>query len=369
MKNLFILVLIVSLTFTFGCGGSTPPPATDKPVTVQAKPVGEAQKFSLAWSEWPGWSVFGVAHELGILDGKEGKLGTIEKKYNVDIILKEMEYDPCITVYGSGQVDAVCLTNMDTLPNCLGVKSVGILPNDTSEGGDMCIVVGIKTPADLKGKTVYGLEKSVSQYMLVRNLELNNIKESEVKWVNMDPAAAATAMQQKKPGYDAIVAWNPFCLQTLATRTDSTVLFDSSTIPGEIIDMVIVKDSSLKKKGGKEFALALLDAYYQVMDRLKDPKTEDETLKLIAEKFSNLSLEDMRKVKKGTKYIYTPEEALKFFESDKIKKTMELVVDFCVSHAVVDKKPVVKFGNEKDAGDADFRFDPTYLKEIIKTRK
>ena len=32
---------------------------------------GETPSFSLAWSEYPSWSVFGVAHELGLVDKEE----------------------------------------------------------------------------------------------------------------------------------------------------------------------------------------------------------------------------------------------------------------------------------------------------------
>ncbi len=49
--------------------------------------------LTLAWSEYPSWSVFGVADKEGILDGKEGAQGTIEKKWNVDIVLNYAEYE------------------------------------------------------------------------------------------------------------------------------------------------------------------------------------------------------------------------------------------------------------------------------------
>jgi hypothetical protein len=55
----------------------------------------------LAWSEYPSWSVFGVADKEGLLDGKEGAQGSIEKKWNVDIVLNYAEYDPCLTMYRS----------------------------------------------------------------------------------------------------------------------------------------------------------------------------------------------------------------------------------------------------------------------------
>src|SRR5947209_6488026 len=44
--------------------------------------------FKLVWSEYPSWSVFGVASELGIIDGKKGQQGALEKKWGVDIVLE-----------------------------------------------------------------------------------------------------------------------------------------------------------------------------------------------------------------------------------------------------------------------------------------
>ena len=69
--------------------------------------------FSLAWSEYPSWSVFGVAHEFGLVNGAAGKTGPIEEKYGIDLVLKEADYDGCIVMYGAAQCDAACLTNIN----------------------------------------------------------------------------------------------------------------------------------------------------------------------------------------------------------------------------------------------------------------
>src|SRR5215211_2116137 len=99
-----------------------------------------APSFSLAWSEYPSWSVFGVAHAEKLIDGAQGRQGPIEKKWNVDIVLKEAEYDPCLTKYGAAQCDAVCITTLDALNPSLTRPSVVILPTSTSAGADALIV-------------------------------------------------------------------------------------------------------------------------------------------------------------------------------------------------------------------------------------
>ena len=319
--------------------------------------------FTLAWSEYPSWSVFGVADAKGIIDGKKGKLGTVEEKWGVDIVLKQADYDTCLTMYGSGTCDAVCITNMDSLNPALGRKSVGILPTSTSVGADACIVVGIDDVTGLKGVPVRGLEKSVSEYCFVRNLELAGEKEADYEFKNMDPGAAALAMQNNGD-VKAIMVWNPFVLQTLRTRTDAKVLFDSTSIPGEIIDMVVMGQDSIDKEGGADFAAAVIDAFYEINRRLADPAEGDDTLVAIGAKFSSLGLEDMKTVVEQTRFYKTPADALALFNGNDRKNTMKTVVDFCVSHDIVEKAPVVGYGSAASASDAQFRIDPTYIESV-----
>jgi NitT/TauT family transport system substrate-binding protein len=327
----------------------------------------EPPSFSLAWSEYPSWSAFGVAHKYGIINGQKGKLGPIEKKWNVDMILIEADYDPCITMYGSGQCDAVCITNMDVLNPSISRKSVAILPTSTSYGADACIVVDtIATVKDLKGKKVYGLAKTVSEYCFVRNIEIQKESEKDFSFTNMDPGAAALAMQQKQKGYDAIMVWNPFVLETLNKRKDVKVLFDSTTIPGEIIDMVVMSQSSLEKPGGEDFACAVIDTFYAINKKMADPKTSDETLVSLGEKFSNLNLESMKTVVKQTKFFGTSNEGIQALVGDKMRQEiMPRVVDFCVSHEIVPQKPAIGFGDKTMAPDVNLLFDSGYINRFM----
>lgn len=330
----------------------------------------ELPSFSLAWSEYPSWSTFGVAHKYGLINGHKGKMGEIENKWGVDIVLIEADYDPCITMYGSAQCDAVCITNMDALNPCLSRKSAAILPTSTSFGADACIVTGISELTALRGKKIYGLAKSVSEYCFVRAVEIKGEKEKDFLFTNMDPGAAALAMQQKQKGYDAIMVWNPFVLETLNKRKDAKVLFDSTTIPGEIIDMVVMAQSSLDKPGGEKFACAVIDTFYAINKRLADPKTRNDTLVSLGEKFSNLDLASMEKVVQQTKFYSTPEEGLNLYTGDKLKKEiMPRVVDFCVSHDVIPQKPVIGYGSKDEVKDASLRFDVSYINKVSAMEK
>jgi ABC-type nitrate/sulfonate/bicarbonate transport system substrate-binding protein len=336
--------------FALAIGGS---------ITALAAPP----SFSLAWSEYPSWSVFGVANELKLIDGAQGRQGPIEKKWNVDIVLKEAEYDPCLTMYGAAQCDAVCITTLDALNPSLSRPSVVILPTSTSFGADALIAPKtITSVKQLRGKKIYGLAKSVSEYCFNRNLELLGEKPADYKFTNMDPGAAAVAFQQKQAEIEAIIVWNPFVLEALNKRRDAHVLFDSTKIPNEIIDSVVVAQASLDKPGGKDFACAVIETFYAVNKRIADPATKDDTLVALGEKFSHLDLAAMKKVVQQTKFYSTPREALDLMTGKQIKPLTEKVVEFCVKQEIVPSAPKVGYGTKTEAAGVNLRLDPSYIK-------
>ena len=321
-----------------------------------------AETFTLAWSEYPSWSVFGVAEEAGLIKSGKGEMGTLEEKWKVDVELKQMDYDGCLTAYSSGTTDAVCITNMDILAPSLGRNSVAILPTSTSDGADACIVTdAIQSIDDLKGKNSWGFEASVSQYMFERALEEQGKRPKDFPFKQMDPQLAAQAMQTNQDDIDSIVVWNPFVIQTLRAREGETkVLFDSTSIPEEIVDMVVVGEDSLKKSGGEAFAMVMIDAFYEV-NKMIAGDDGDATLIALGKKFAGLELDDMKEIVKQTKFYQTPEAGIGLYERADFQSTiMPRVVDFCATHGIVESKPTVAFSA---GGGEQLQFDTSYMKK------
>jgi NitT/TauT family transport system substrate-binding protein len=345
-----------------GCGGGTPT-ANPTPTSASNAPA-DMPSFSLAWSEYPSWSVFGVAHRRKLIDGAKGKLGPIEEKWKVDIELQQKDYDPCLVAYATAACDAVCITNIDILSPAGSRPGVAILPTSTSDGADACIVTGIDDVDQLKGHKVYGLAKSVSEYCFARCLQELGKAEADFEFANNDPAAASLAMQQGQAGYEAIMVWNPYVLQTLRTRQDTKVLFDSSKIPGEIIDMVVIAEDSLKKPGADAFCHAVIDCYYEMNKVIEAPATRNEALVQIGEDFSDLKLEDMTLVVQQTKFYKNAEEGANVLAGADLPKTMEKVLSFCESHEMFDGKRTVGYGKADAAAPVSVRFDDSYIKAV-----
>jgi ABC-type nitrate/sulfonate/bicarbonate transport system substrate-binding protein len=325
-----------------------------------------ATKFTLAWSEYPSWSIFGVADEVGLIDGKEGAMGSIEKKYNVDIVLQLASYDQCITLYGNSQADAVCITNIDILGAAGSRNSVAIMPTSTSNGADACIVAGIDSVDALQGKPTRGLEKSVSQYCFERCLETLGKNPADFPFSQMDPEQAAQAFQGKDDKIPSIMVWNPFVMQSVRSRSDAKVLFSSESIPEEIIDMVVVGKDSLSKKGGPEFAKAILETFYTMNERMVNPKTSEATLIGIGARFARLELEDMKTVVTQTRFYSDAKDAVRLFTEDKFKnETMPLVSKFCVKYGLTASPIEISYGTGKGVMD----FDTTYLQDYLQAAK
>lgn len=312
----------ILLSLVFGCQKQN----QNQELGTSEKP--EFPKFTIAVSEYPSWSVLIVASKSGIVKGAEGEMSELEKTHGVDLVIEVKDYDPCLAMYNNNAVDATCVTNIDVLNSSVGRQSTAICPTSTSDGADKVIAVGYKNLEEMAGVKTYGLAKSVSQFSFYREVEKSNLDHSKYPFENLDPAAAATAIQSNVGEIKSVCVWNPYALQTLRSNTNSVVITDSSKIPEEIIDMIVVGNDVLKKDGGENFAKLLCKTYYEVCKKMNDPdkSVADATLASIGEDFSNLPLEDMRLVVKETKFYDTPEKGIELFNKKEFHTIMESVV-------------------------------------------
>ena len=104
-----------------------------------------AAPLKIGYSDWPGW----VAWEVGIEKGWFKQAG-------VDVQFEWFDYVASMDAFAAGKLDAVAMTNGDTLvTGATGGKGVMALINDYSNGNDMVIGgPGISSVKDLKGKKV-----------------------------------------------------------------------------------------------------------------------------------------------------------------------------------------------------------------------
>lgn len=274
-------------------------------------------QFNICWTIYAGWIPWGYAQTQGIVD-------KWAKKYGVRIKVTQLnDYIESINQYTAGQFDGCTMTNMDalTVPAAGGVDTTALIAGSFSNGNDGIVLKGQgKSLKDLKGLNVNLVELSVSHYLLARGLEKAGLRERDVKVVNTSDADIVGAFGAASA--KATVAWNPQ-LSTIAATPGTSRVFDSSQIPGEIIDLLVVNSATLKDNPA--LGKALTGAWFEVMALMKAGNTQALTQMAQA---AGTTLPDFQSQLATTALFHTPADALAFVTSQKLPETMGRVARF-----------------------------------------
>jgi NitT/TauT family transport system substrate-binding protein len=184
------------------------------------------------------------------------------------------------------------------------------------------------------------VEKTVSQYLFERAMTLNGLAAQikQVKYINTSDSDIAYAFiaDTSKP---AVVTWKPLVSQIMKSK-DVKMVFNSSQIPGEIMDLLVVRTEILNRPdgSGQKFAKAVTGAWYELMSMMtQNGPAGDKVLTGIAEA-SKDSLDSYKEQLSTTRMFYTPQSAVQMSSSPDLKKTMDLVRQFCFSHGLLGDK-------------------------------
>lgn len=320
-------------------------------------PLNYAQeRFSLCWSIYVGWMPWEYGDASGIID-------KWAEKYGMEIEVTQInDYVESINQYTAGQFDACSMTNMDalTIPAAGGVDSTAVIVGDFSNGNDAVILKQGSTMADIEGQRVNLVELSVSHYLLARGLESVGMSERNVTVVNTSDADMVAAYSTSD--VTAVTTWNPLVNEILS-MPNATKVFDSSQIPGEIIDTLMVKTDVLE--ANPDLGKALAGAWYEIMELMQN---DEQVLAHMAEA-SGTDLAGYKAQLASTQMFYSPAAAVEFVKSPKLMTTMQYVAEFSFDHGLLGEgapdagfigieTPTGVFGNSNNI---QLRFDPSYM--------
>ena len=319
----------------------------------------EKKDFKVAWSIYVGWMPWGYAADSGIVK-------KWADKYGINIEVKQFnDYVESINQYTAGAFDAVSVTNMDALsiPAAGGVDTTAVIVGDFSNGNDAIILKSKDALADIKGQNVNLVEFSVSHYLLARGLESVGLSEKDLKVVNTSDADMAAAF--KTPDVTAVVTWKPI-VSTILESPDAKKVFDSSQIPGEIIDLMVANTAVLKDN--PKFGKALAGIWYDTMKALaSDPAAKEHMAKA-----SGTDVKGFDEQLVTTKLFSEAKDAVAFATSAELKTTTERVSKFLFEKSLLGKDAKtegavgVEFPDKSIFGEKDnvkFRYDATYMSE------
>lgn len=239
MKMLIKLALVAVMMSISGC---QPPP---EPLRIVSSP-------------WPGYEPLYLARDLGYLNENSVRITELPSS-NLNM-----------EAFSNGSTDLSTLTLDETLTLLArGQKLRILLVMDISNGADGVIAKpDIKTLAELKGKRV-GMENiPLGAYILSRVLEMSGLKASDMEVIPMPEDKHEKAYLQDK--IDAAITMEPY--KTKLTQAGARVLLDSSQIPDEIFDLIVVREDVYQTR--REDLCHLVQQWFRTLDYVQANQQE-----------------------------------------------------------------------------------------------
>lgn len=286
----------------------------------------EKSEFKIAWTIYVGWMPWDYAAASGIVNKWADKYGI-----KIDVV-QINDYVESINQYTAGQFDACVMTNMDalTIPAASGLDSTALIVGDFSNGNDGIVLKGDKSLKDIKGQQVNLVELSVSHYLLARGLESVGMSEKDVKVVNTSDADLVAAFSSDT--VTSVTTWNPL-LSEITAMPNTSEVFDSSMIPGEIIDLLVVNTETLA--ANPKLGKALTGAWYEIMATMSANNAAASKAKTFMAEASGTDLEGFESQLASTKMFFKPADAVAFTKSTDLKATMKKVSEFSFDHGLL----------------------------------
>jgi NitT/TauT family transport system substrate-binding protein len=317
-------------------------------------------EFTIAWTIYAGWMPWPYAQQAGIVQ-------KWAEKYGLTLNITQVnDYVESLNQFTAGTVDAVTSTTMDalTIPAAGGVDTSVVIIGDYSNGNDGVILKGSNRLADIKGRPVNLVELSVSHYLLARALEEAGLAQTDVNIVNTSDADIVASYSA--PTTTALVTWNPQ-LSTIAAMPNAHLVFDSSAVPGEILDTLIVRTEALQSN--PDLGKALAGIWYETMALMSAQTPEGAAARAAMGQLSGTDQAGYEAQLRTTAMYYEPGTAVAFFNSPDLKGATDRVRQFSFAHGLFGQGATsvdaigIAFPSGETLGSAEnvkLRFDPSY---------
>ena len=237
--NNFILSFMAGLLMVFSLAGC-----------IQNSP----DPLQVGFLVWPGYESLYLARDLG---------------YYEDTPIRLVDYPSAselIRAFRNKNLEAVTLTLYEALIVAETEPDARIvLVLDSSNGADAILAKSeIKTLKEIKGKRIGVESGALGAFILTRALEKVDLTPKDVKIVSLGVSEHEQSFKQGK--VDAVITFEPTRSKLLANGAN--MIFDSSQIPGEILDVLVVREELLKKQPSA--VQDLLDGYFTALNYLKE---------------------------------------------------------------------------------------------------
>lgn len=294
--TLFLLLLLV--TGLVGCENTTPP-------------------LRVATIQWVGYQPLHLARSLGYYDDLNLRLADF------------LSNTESLRAFRNGNVEVAALT----LDEVMLLKSEGhdvkvVLVMDYSRGGDA--IVGrpdIDGLADLKGRRIGVESTAAGAYLLARALEFAGLDSHDVKIVNLGAETQERAYREGR--VDAFATFEP--IRTRLLKLGARELFNSTRMPGEIVDVLAVHNGLIEQR--PRDLTRLLRGWFRAVDYARTHP--DATAQQLAQPL-NLTTEEYLAAAKGMQFPSQQVNCrLLAGSADKMQQTVNSLHDFMYQNGLL----------------------------------
>lgn len=205
--------------------------AVTAPWLAGCQPV-PAAPLKVGMNTWVGYDPLILARERGLIDAQAVK------------VIELMSSSETLRNFRNRQLDAAALT----LDEVLRLADEGFEPRvicllSESAGADVVMArADVRTPAQLRGRTVAVEATTVGALMLQRLLQAAGLQPTDITVMNVEANQHAALLRGGR--IDAAVSYEPLAGQLRAQGF--TALFDSGQMPGDIVDVLVVRAEALE---------------------------------------------------------------------------------------------------------------------------
>jgi NitT/TauT family transport system substrate-binding protein len=194
---------------------------------------GDSAWLRIGTNVWPGYEPLYLARDLGYFDQTPVKLVEYPSASEV------------IRAFRNGAIEGAALTLDEVLLlEQSGLEPRVVLVMDVSHGGDVIIGrPGTGGMPGLKGRRVGVEDTALGAYVLSRALQLHGMQPSEIQIVPLEASGHEQAF--RAGDIDAVVTFEPMRSNLLAANAE--LLFDSTLIPGEVVDVLAIRRDYLER--------------------------------------------------------------------------------------------------------------------------